>query len=178
MELRGYQRRIADAAVAANTIVMLPTGAGKTLIAAEVMRRVGGTALMFVPTCLLVEQQAAAVRAWTGGVVAEYMGGARLADAFDVLVTTPAAFHLAQSAAAAAAAAAHDSGTHPPRLAWATFSVVVFDEVHHVLKDHPYRKLAASLRRSGAAPRVLGLSASLTYAVVRECAARVRELLE
>jgi ERCC4-related helicase len=43
--------------------------------------------------------------------------------------------------------------------------LVVFDEVHHVLKQHPYRALAAALLDSGARPRVLGLSASLTYAV-------------
>lgn len=43
--------------------------------------------------------------------------------------------------------------------------IIIPHQVHHVLKDHPYRKLAAALKRSGAAPRVLGLSASLTYAV-------------
>ena len=48
-------------------------------------------------------------------------------------------------------------------------------KVHHVLKDHPYRKLALSLRRSSLAsssasspgnqPRVVGLTASYSYAV-------------
>ncbi len=33
--LRNYQRRIASNAVTRNTLVMLPTGSGKTLIAAE-----------------------------------------------------------------------------------------------------------------------------------------------
>lgn len=40
--------------------------------------------------------------------------------------------------------------------------------MHHILKDHPYRKLALDMRRkctAANAPRVLGLSASLTYAV-------------
>jgi hypothetical protein len=48
---------------------------------------------------------------------------------------------------------------------WKRFCICVFDEVHHVLKDHPYRKLAQSLRRSSSNVQVVGLSASLTYAV-------------
>ena len=113
---------------------------------------------------MLVEQQAKALREWTGLVVAEYMGGMRLAAVFDVLVTTPKAFEVR---------AAGDRA-----LAWRRFRVVVFDEVNHVLKEHPYRKLACSLSRSGAEPRVLGLSASLTYAVERcRVDAEVRRLL-
>ena len=45
---------------------------------------------------------------------------------------------------------------------------MVFDEVHHVLKDHPYRKLAIKLRLEHPLPneiRILGLTASVTYAV-------------
>lgn len=42
-------------------------------------------------------------------------------------------------------------------------------KVHHVLKDHPYRKLALSLRsthqRLQHRPRVIGLTASYTYAI-------------
>ena len=72
------------------------------------------------------------------------MGGARLADVFDALVTTPKAFEVAQTRVDNVA------------LRWTSFKLVAFDEVHHVLKDHPYKKLAASLRRSGATPRELG----------------------
>ncbi len=143
---------------------MLPTGSGKTLIAAEVIKLVGAPAVFFVPTCMLVEQQAAAIRAWTNLRVAEFMGGKPLAEAFDVLVTTPKAFEVAQSRNVAS-------------LQWTAFRLVAFDEVHHVLKDHPYRKLAAALRRCGAKPRVLGLTASLTYAVGKaQVEASVRSL--
>jgi hypothetical protein len=37
--------------------------------------------------------------------------------------------------------------------------------LHHVIKDHPYRSLAARLRLSNCRPLVIGLTASLTYAV-------------
>ena len=75
-------------------------------------------------------------------------------DAFDVLVSTPEAFLRLQM-------------RDKPTFGWDRFRICVFDEVHHVLKDHPYRKLAHSLRSmsADASPQVLGLSASLTYAV-------------
>ena len=37
--------------------------------------------------------------------------------------------------------------------------------MHHVLKDHPYRKLATHMAHLTKKPQVLGLTASLTYAV-------------
>lgn len=153
--LRGYQARIAASALSRNTIVMLPTGTGKTLIAAEVIKSLGPRSVFFVPTILLVQQQASAIRTWTGLRVAEYYGGQHMDLGFEALVSTPKAFEAAQ--------ARDPAGL----LAWSTFRLVAFDEVHHVLKDHPYRKLVASMRRSGYSGRILGLSASLTYAVDR-----------
>lgn len=41
----------------------------------------------------------------------------------------------------------------------------MFDKVNHVIKDHPYRNLALKLKMSHQRPRILGLTASLTYAV-------------
>ena len=46
---------------------------------------------------------------------------------------------------------------------------MVFDEVHHVLKDHPYRIIAHGIKKwekdRSQRIQVIGLSASLTYAV-------------
>ena len=87
------------------------------------------------------------------------MGGLSFPARFDVLVTTPAAFEQQQS----------ELGTP---LAWRSFDVVVFDECHHVLKQHPYRKLAVKLNKERKTavgteqhtqPRVIGLTASVTY---------------
>ena len=156
--LRSYQKRLVQAGLAANTIVVLPTGAGKTLIAADVIeKRLPGTALILVPTCLLVEQQATAVRDWLGSdrVVVEFMGGMKIPTRFDVLVSTPKAFLIKQSHGV-------------KQFSWSSFDTIVIDEVHHVLKEHPYRKLALSMRKSETAPRVIGLTASLTYAVTEE----------
>ena len=118
MQLRRYQEKCVCLVEAGNTVVLLPTGAGKTLIAAEAMRRVGGRSLFLVPTCLLVEQQARAVREWNPGQnVCEFMGGKALPPStFHVLVTTPKAFQTAQAR----------GDLH---LAWSSFNLVIFDEV-------------------------------------------------
>jgi superfamily II DNA or RNA helicase len=132
--LRPYQYRIVNAAVGTNALVVLPTGSGKTVIAAELVAR-SGRALFLVPTIMLVEQQATAIREWLSlqpnvaqMVVAEYHGGQTLpVTDFGVLVTTPKAFEVAQ---------AKRGGRHTQEpaasLAWEHFDLVVFDEVYHV----------------------------------------------
>ena len=54
IEEREYQRNIAEAALKRSTLVVLPTGMGKTVIAArviaEVLRSHGGTVLFLAPT--------------------------------------------------------------------------------------------------------------------------------
>lgn len=129
-----------------NTVAVLPTGAGKTLIAAELIKRRGGKSLFLVPTCMLVEQQSGQLRSWTGMIVGEYMSGNTFPSHFDILVSTPKAFETVL--------------LRNQVSGWSSFRTVVFDEVHHVLKDHPYRKLALPNEI-----RILGLTASVTYAV-------------
>eukprot|EP00873_Tetraselmis_striata_P041699 jgi/Tetstr1/461963/TSEL_007036.t1 len=163
--LRPYQNRIVAEVGSQNALVLLPTGAGKTFIAAEVARRrreslagLGATtrfkAVFLVPTCFLVGQQAAALRQWAGeGTVGEYMGGCQLPLGVDTLVSTPQAFISAQR--------------RHSHLEWDNWDLVVFDEVHHVLKDHPYRKIALNIPEE-ANVQILGLTASLTYAVTED----------
>jgi hypothetical protein len=50
-------------------------------------------------------------------------------------------------------------------VSFSLFKCVVFDEVHHVMKKHPYRKLARLLELASPKPTILGLTATCTYAV-------------
>ena len=85
------------------------------------------------------------------------MGGLALPPpaGWDVLVSTPKAFQMAL--------------LRHPHLAWTNLCVAVFDEVHHVLKEHPYRQIALQLNyalpMARSAPRIVGLTASMPYAV-------------
>lgn len=68
--LREYQRRIYAQSCDSNALVVLPTGSGKTRIAAQHIMRVcqeqHGKVLFLVPTRLLVDQQAASLFQDTG----------------------------------------------------------------------------------------------------------------
>ena len=115
---------------------------GKTFVAAELLQRrlkkvQSKRGLFLVPCRNLVDQQANAIEEWIGRneKVDRFHGG--LAPPGKglsrILVSTPEAFIGLQSSQLV------DFG-------WDTFSVCVFDEVHHMLKDHPYRRLALNLR--------------------------------
>ena len=166
--LRTYQERAVKNVGDKNSNVVMPTGSGKTLVAAECLKirlkgNVSKKGLFLVPTCDLVSQQSAVIKEWTKLNVKEYKGGISVPciPAFDILVSTPEAFRRLQ--------------TKEPKFGWSLFSICIFDEVHHVLKHHPYRRLAHGIKkfseecRIGGSKKnkiqVIGLSASLTYAV-------------
>ena len=121
----------------------MPTGSGKTFIAVEVIRRSlmtsasssateinaqrwSSKALFLVPTCDSFEQQSLAVIAWCGDNV-------EVKELMDVLVSTPQVFVDLQS--------------RDERFNWKMFRICIFDEVHHVLKRHPYRVIALNLKK-------------------------------
>lgn len=79
------------------------------------------------------------------------MGSASVPAVFDVMVSTPAAFVSLNAANI--------------NFRYELFGLIVFDEVHHVMKRHPYRTIARNISLMTEPPRILGLSASLTYAM-------------
>uniref|UniRef100_A0ABM5FCA9 Fanconi anemia group M protein isoform X2 n=1 Tax=Pogona vitticeps TaxID=103695 RepID=A0ABM5FCA9_9SAUR len=88
LEERAYQVRAARAALGANTLLCLPTGLGKTLVAAVVLLNFyrwfpGGKALFLAPTKPLVAQQrraCARLAAIPAAHMAEITGGTQIAD--------------------------------------------------------------------------------------------------
>lgn len=164
--LRNYQREAIEMAKKSNTLVVLPTGSGKTQISAAVIQHhiiaiaTSSTlgrrrALFLTPTVLLVRQQANVLRDELKDhkvLIAEYIGGkAPPPPLFHVLVTTPGAF-----------LNVIDTARH---FELGDYAHITFDEVHHMTGDHPYTSIAGYLYSiQDIAPPVLGLTASLTYA--------------
>lgn len=166
---RPYQVRLIKAVEASRSgaIVVLPTGAGKTLVAAVLAKRTvdaGRRVLFLVPTNALLQQQAKYLTHETGIPVTPKKRGVSVSD--DIVIATPGAYLNAV-----------EGEYHHPRVQVSAFGLIVFDEVHHAAKDHPYAKVAALVvharkRSDGdgtsvAVPKVLGLSATLTYELER-----------
>lgn len=143
LQPRPYQREAVDAWLAADGrgIVVLPTGAGKTVVAYEAMARLGVRTLVVVPTIELLRQ-------WREGIserlgvpresVGAIGGGERNSSPITVITYDSAAM---------------------PRRSLAGYGLLIFDETHH-LPAQSYRAIVARCP----APWRLGLSATLERA--------------
>jgi ERCC4-related helicase len=155
LEERAYQSAIAEAAVRANTLVVLPTGLGKTAIALRVAAEYllihpTRSILLMAPTKPLVAQHARSVAqtlfcppplVLTGEISPERRQ--TLLDPPQVVVATPQV--IANDLA---------EGNFP----LSTFSLVIFDEAHRAVGDYPYVAVGQALRSTDV--RVLAMTAS------------------
>ncbi len=139
LQPRPYQREAVGRWVDAEGrgVVVLPTGAGKTVVAMMAMEAIGARTLVVVPTIELLEQWRVALVERLG-LPAEAVGviGGGRSDLRSVTVIT---YQSAQTA----------------RRRLGGFGLVVFDEVHH-LPAASYRRIP----RLVGAPYLLGLSAT------------------
>ncbi|HLJ80890.1 MAG TPA: DEAD/DEAH box helicase family protein, partial [Ktedonobacterales bacterium] len=118
-------------------IVVLPTGAGKTVVAFDAMARLGVRTLVVVPTIELLRQWRAGIQerlALPAEMVGAVGGGERNPGPITVITYDSAAM---------------------PRRKLNGYGLLVFDEAHH-LPAQSYRAIAAKC----AAPWRLGLSAT------------------
>jgi len=163
--LRPYQREAAVLALTHSALVALPTGLGKTAVAAAVASNVarwhpGCIVLFIVPTRPLVAQQAAALAAalglsrGPGGGVAEHSGGAPPA-ARHAAWARPGGGVIVSTAETAANDLAPGGAGAPGRVA-----LLVLDEAHRATGAHAYAKVARALDAAGVGARVLALSAT------------------
>ncbi|KAM6107913.1 ATP-dependent RNA helicase DHX58 [Pterocles gutturalis] len=169
MELRGYQREAAAPALRGrNTLVWLPTGAGKTRVAAHVCRRHlesrwGGRVAVLVNKVHLMEQHAKK----------EFQ---ELRDAFRVTAISGESSHKSLFACAVRSSDivictaqilqnALLSAEEDVHVELTDFSLLVIDECHHTHKEAVYNKimlnyLQRKLSGEQDLPQVLGLTAS------------------
>jgi ERCC4-related helicase len=152
-----FQLDLARIGLDEDLLVVLPTGLGKTviaaLLAAEVLRRSPGKVLLLAPTRPLVQQHADSFARWlapmrsarfTGTVRRPVREGAW--ETADLVFATP---EIVQNDLVA------------ERYRLDDVSLLVFDEAHHAVGKYVYVPIAARFRSERpAGARVLGLTAS------------------
>ncbi|XP_056166664.1 endoribonuclease Dicer homolog 3 isoform X3 [Syzygium oleosum] len=163
---RSYQVKVYEVAMRRNTIAVLGTGSGKTMIAvmlikdmAQSMRSSGEKKLMIflAPTVHLVNQQYEFISSQTGLQVGEYYGAKGIDEwnvkswekeisEHDVLVMTPQILLDALRKAF---------------LNLDTVSLMIIDECHRTSKNHPYTKIMKEFyHKSSKKPKIFGMTAS------------------
>jgi ERCC4-related helicase len=156
LEDRLYQAHVAEAASERNTLVVLPTGLGKTaialrLIAEHLLKHPTESVLFLAPTRPLVVQHARSVARTLFAPEPLVLTGAIPPDRRADLLRPP------QVVVATPQVVANDlaDGGFP----LATFSLIVFDEAHRAVGDYPYVTIGRA-NREGPRARVLAMTAS------------------
>ena len=143
VEERAYQVNIAKACLGRPTLVVLPTGMGKTVVAAmviaETLRRKGGRILFLAPTKPLVEQHAASLRdILIVDRIALFTGEATSPEERELLwrenkivVSTPQVIR---------------NDLRAERFTLEDVSLIVFDEAHRAVGDYAYVDVARAYK--------------------------------
>jgi Fanconi anemia group M protein len=163
IESRSYQTDLADAAVEASSLVVMPTGTGKTPVALMVMverlkQYPRGRALMLAPTKPLVEQQAEffreslelpegpdGVKVFTGETPPDKREAQWRDPTTRVVVATPQVIR---------------NDIVAGRVSLEDVVYLIFDECHRASGDYPYTYVAEAYGQASEKPLVTGLSAS------------------
>jgi ERCC4-related helicase len=157
MESREYQLRISEAASKANTLVVLPTGLGKTVIAILVAeKRLGergeGKVVVLAPTRPLVVQHHAAFSSHFTKSFCNYLTGQIPAEKRrEIWAESNFIFATPQVVA---------NDVRAGRYGLSDVCLMVFDEAHRCVKEYDYTQLALKYQQSAADPLILGLTAS------------------
>jgi Fanconi anemia group M protein len=153
---RDYQVSIAVEATKRNTLVVLPTGLGKTVVAVLVMahrlHEVGGRCLFLAPTKPLVEQHA------------EFVEETLLADNVEVFTGDVApderATRWRETEVICATPQVIQNDVIAGRIDLSDVGLLVFDEAHRAVGDYAYVFIADQYKRARLEGLTLGLTAS------------------
>ncbi|KAF8359452.1 drh-3, partial [Pristionchus pacificus] len=171
IKLREYQKELVEKAnLGENTVIVAPTGCGKTVVAAQIMRHHVMTSLakkkpyrmiMVVPKIPLVEQQQKQLYQYMNDVVYsttihgdmmfEEQGKIdKVLCAELIVMTAQILLNLLQSVRS------------KERLFVSDITMLILDECHHCDSSHPYAQLMQIIRDwEHDKPQVIGLTASL-----------------
>lgn len=158
IEKRLYQLALAKTALERSSLIVLPTGLGKTIVAllmiADRLERHGGKVLVLSPTKPLVEQHAAFLRSslnvnpdeilvFTGELSPSKRGD--LWSTGRVIVSTPQVI---------------ENDLIARRLRLDDVVHVTFDEAHRAVGDYSYVYIAEKYMHQAKSPLILGITAS------------------
>lgn len=157
MERREYQLQIAEKALEANTLVVLPTGLGKTIIAILVAERRlaetdNGKIVVLAPTRPLAIQHYAAFNKYFSNSKCSYLTGQiRPEKRVKIWAESRIVFATPQVVA---------NDVRANRYLLSDVCLMVFDEAHRCVKDYDYTELARRYQETAVNPLILGLTAS------------------
>ncbi|XP_039289133.1 endoribonuclease Dicer [Nilaparvata lugens] len=174
---RDYQDELLPLAVQNNCIIYLPTGSGKTFLATMIIKHFGADiekklseggkrAFFLVNTVQLVEQQAQSIKRQTTFTVGEYTGQTgcdlwseqiwkrELDNKSVIVMTSQILLNLLSHS----------------YLKLSNIRIIVFDECHNAVKDHPMRCIMKFFENVPASqqPHVVGLTGSLLNSTIDE----------
>ncbi len=159
LEPREYQKRIAETASSSNTLVVLPTGLGKTMIAVMVAaerfaKYPEGKVMVLAPTKPLVLQHFETFKRHLelpAKACAVLTGTVDPGEREVLWLKSKAIFATPQTV--------FNDFRHG-RVSLADVTLAVFDEAHRSVKDYTYTKLADAYKDNADHPLILGLTAS------------------
>ncbi|MDP7974708.1 MAG: DEAD/DEAH box helicase [Thermoprotei archaeon] len=156
-KVRDYQLNIYKAALTSNTLVVLPTGLGKTMIAALVAAKrleeyPDEKVVVLAPTRPLVEQHESFFRSFIVADDLRVLTGETDPDLRkwywnhgQLLFMTPQSLK---------------NDLDEGRYGLESVSLLVFDEAHHAVGDYPYVAIASTYMAEGRHRLIMGLTAS------------------
>lgn len=138
VEEREYQCSMADGCMKRNTMIILPTGLGKTVVALIVASKIlekGRKVLIMAPTKPLVEQHYETFSSWLKNVKIGAMNGlmepkkrTETVRSNDLLISTPQII---------------DNDIENGRYPLSDFGLIIYDEAHRAIGDYAYVKIAS-----------------------------------
>lgn len=158
IEYRAYQQELAEIARETHTLICLPTGLGKTavslLVTADVLKSVGGKALLLAPTKPLVQQHVEDYRRWLdipNDEIVVFTGEVKPAERSELwqdatmIIATPQVI---------------ENDLIADRISLENLTHCTFDECHRATGNYPYAFIADRVFQAASDPHVTGLSAS------------------
>ncbi len=156
IEEREYQKNIFESAKDSNTLVVLPTGLGKTVISVlavdyRLSKYKNSKALFLAPTKPLVSQHYKTFSSMMDLSLGMASGETKKGDRQNVYETSQLTFATPQTV---------ENDMENGSIDFSDFSLLVVDEAHHTVGNYAYVKIAKEYMSKSAHPLILGLTAS------------------